>query len=157
VQAGGDAVDVLGLQRFPREYEAPGGVVVNDNASIAVEDLAAGRDDGQALDAVLEGKFGVAALLFNLQLPKAADEEQEDGYRGVLESRNFGSGETGAFLAHGTGFAKTLLGVRRREKIHARGFYNSVYRTPAYSRAARPIGVRGLSFRVRGPRKRKTL
>src|SRR6202011_649223 len=54
-QAFGDRPEVLHLQNFTREQQTEGGVVVDDDAAIAVEDLAAWRQYRNGLNAVLLG------------------------------------------------------------------------------------------------------
>ena len=95
VEAVGDFVDVLRLETFAGKHEAPGGVVIDDDAAIAVEDFAAGRDDGQGFDAVAFGAFVVDFGIFDLQIPETGDEEEEDGDGGVLERGHFRGGEAG--------------------------------------------------------------
>ena len=53
VQAFGDGPQMLHLQVFARQIQAEGGVIVDDHAAVAIQNLAARRQHGNRLDAVL--------------------------------------------------------------------------------------------------------
>jgi hypothetical protein len=99
IQAVGDGAQVFGFQGFAREDEAVRRVVIDDHAAVAVEDLAAGRRDGQLFDAVALGLLVVELMGLDLQSPEAGDEEQENGDAGILEDGYFHGGEFDVFAA----------------------------------------------------------
>ena len=69
-------------------------MIVDDHTSVAIENLAARRDDRELFDAIALGAFVVDFGIFNLQFPESGHEEQKNGDCEVLENRHFGSGET---------------------------------------------------------------
>ena len=98
VEAVGDFVQMLQLQVFAREDNAPGGLVIHDDAAIAVENLAARRAHRYHFHAIAFGTFAIDVRALNLQLPEAGNQEEENGDGGVLEARHLGGGEAG-FIA----------------------------------------------------------
>src|ERR1019366_1656484 len=68
-------------------------MVVDDNAPIAVEDLAAGGENRQGFDAVAKGGFAVDFGIANLKIPEAGDQEYKDGDGKILEYGDFAGGE----------------------------------------------------------------
>ncbi len=70
-------------------------MVVDDHAAVAIENLAARRDDGQRFDAVALGQLVVDLRVANLEVPEAGDQEEKDGNRYVLEYGDAPSGELG--------------------------------------------------------------
>src|SRR5258708_19219016 len=84
VEAVRDRLQVLHLQVFTRENQAVGVVVVDDNAAIAVEYLAARREYRDRLNAVLLSLFQVARRVAHLQVPEPPDQQYTDPHRQAL-------------------------------------------------------------------------
>ena len=70
-------------------------MVVDDDASVAVENSAAWGWYGKLLDSIALSGFAVNFRLLDLQLPEPGDQEEKDPDRKVLKSRHFTGGETG--------------------------------------------------------------
>ena len=86
VQAGGDLVGV-GLEvalLIAQQQDGKRRVVVDDDAAFAVEDLAARREDGHLLDAVLFGELAVVLAVRDLQAPQAEGENEKNSQQDVL-------------------------------------------------------------------------
>jgi len=61
-------------------------VIVDDDASIAVEDAPARRRQRLRFYAVGEGPFVIKLWILNLEAPEAGDEKDESDDRGVLKN-----------------------------------------------------------------------
>src|SRR6185437_3498366 len=94
IEALGDGLEVIFLEGFAGEDEFEGGVIIDDGASVAVANTAAGSGNRHALHAILQRLFVVDLRVFDLQFPEAGDEEEEDGNGAVLEDGNFPGRET---------------------------------------------------------------
>jgi hypothetical protein len=70
-------------------------MVVDDNASIAIEYLPPRRNDRERFNAIPLGLLTVYFRTLDLELPEAGDEEQENRYGDVLKSRQLGGRKTG--------------------------------------------------------------
>ena len=90
---------MLDLQGFAGQDETVGGMVVDDDAAVAVQDFAPRRRDGQGFDAVALGLVVVDLVVLDLQVPEAGDQKQEDKDAGVLEDGDFPGGELDVFTA----------------------------------------------------------
>src|SRR5262249_7424490 len=93
VQAVGDGLQMVHLQRVARKQEREGGMIVDDDASVAIENLPAGGQDRNRLDAVLFGPLLVNLRIPDLKVPETGDQEQENPDHQVLEKRDFAGGE----------------------------------------------------------------
>ena len=97
VQPGGDLVGV-GLQiavLIAQQQHRERRIVVDDDAAFAVEDLAARRQDGNLLDAVLFGQRAVVIAARDLQAPQPEGENQKNSQQDVLHC---GEPELGDFF-----------------------------------------------------------
>ena len=63
-------------------------LVIDDDPAIAIENLAARRENRRALDAVALRRFTVHVRILNLQLPEAGNQENKDGNGQVLKDRD---------------------------------------------------------------------
>src|SRR5262249_41980562 len=70
-------------------------VAVDDDAAIAIENLAAGCSDGLRLNMVTLGQLVVHLRILDLQGPETGDEKEEDGDAGVLEDGDLAGCELG--------------------------------------------------------------
>ena len=95
MEAVGDIVQMVLLEIFPRENQAPGRMVVDNHTAIAIENLAARGHDRQRFDAVPLGALVVDFRALDLQFPEAGDQEKENRDRDVLECGHLGGGKTG--------------------------------------------------------------
>ena len=93
IQALGDRPQVFHLQVFARQIQAEGGMIVDDHAAIAIQNLAARRQHRNRLDAVLERPLLINLGIANLQVPEAGDQEQKDGDGDVLKECDLLRGE----------------------------------------------------------------
>ncbi len=93
IQTFGDGAEVIIFQGFSRQDERVGGVVVDNHPAVAVQDFAARRRDGQGFDAVPVGLLVIHLRILDLKGPKPGNQEQEDGYGGVLEDGDLAGGE----------------------------------------------------------------
>ena len=91
----GDGLEVLLFQRLAGQDQSEGRVVVDDHAAVAVENAAARRQNGHALDAVGLRALVVKLRILHLQLPEAGDQKQEDDDGGVLKDGDFPGGARG--------------------------------------------------------------
>src|SRR5215468_1386094 len=76
------------FQRFAREDQAEGGMIVHDHTAVAVENAAAWGRDRHRFDAVLLRALVVKLRILYLKFPEAPNQKQENAYTGVLENRN---------------------------------------------------------------------
>ena len=76
-----DRRQVLPLDLIAIEQQRIGSLVVDDHAPVAVEDLAARRQDRRALDAVSLRRFAVDVRIFYLQFPEARDQKNKNSDR----------------------------------------------------------------------------
>src|SRR6516162_7049354 len=76
------------FQRFSREDQAEGGMIVHNHTAIAVENAAAGGQDRHGLDAVLLRTLVVKLGILYLKFPETPNQKQKNAYTGVLENRN---------------------------------------------------------------------
>jgi hypothetical protein len=87
VEAAGDerqiGVEVFDL--FAEEITGDGGVVVDEEAAFAVEEFAAGSEDGDLADAVGFGERAEAFGVEDLKTPEADEEHSEDKRDKVLD------------------------------------------------------------------------
>ena len=86
VQPGGDLVGI-GVQvavLIAQQQHGERRIVVDDDAAFAVEDLAARRQDGDLLDAVLFGQRCVVIAARHLQAPQPEGKNQKDSQQDVL-------------------------------------------------------------------------
>src|SRR5579864_6356573 len=71
VEAFGDGGEMLRFEVLAAEHDGPGGVVIDDDAAVTVEDFAARSGDGELFDAIALGEVAVDFGLLNLKLPEA--------------------------------------------------------------------------------------
>jgi len=94
VEAGGDewdvGIDVVGL--FAEEEAGDGGIVVDNDAAFAVEELAAGGEDGDLTDAVLFGEGAVVIFVEYSQAPHAREQGKNEHGDEVLRHGQFDRG-----------------------------------------------------------------
>src|ERR1019366_5296774 len=86
VQPCGDLVGV-GLQiavLIAQQQHRERRIVVHDDAAFAVQDLAARREDGDLLDAILFSQRAVITAARHLQAPQPEGKHQEDSQQNVL-------------------------------------------------------------------------
>jgi hypothetical protein len=93
MQAFGDLVQVVHLQVFARENNAPGGLVIHDDPAIAIQNFSTRGDDGKYFDTIAFRAFAVDFRAANLELPEAGNEKEKNGDGGVLEAGHLGGGE----------------------------------------------------------------
>src|SRR5664279_3747290 len=97
VQSGGDLVGVY-LEiavLIAQQQHGERGIVVNDDAAFAVKDLAARRQNGDLLDAVLFGQGAVVIAARHLQAPQPEGQHQKNSQQDVLHC---GKPELGDFF-----------------------------------------------------------
>ena len=70
-------------------------MIVDDDASVAIENFAAGCHNRQRFDAVPLGAFVINFRAFNLQFPKAGDQKKENSDSSILECCHLGGRKTG--------------------------------------------------------------
>ena len=93
LQAVGNLADVFQAQILPGQNQAERGVVVDDHAPIAVQDLPSRRGHRQRLDAVAIGLLAVELRVAHLQLPESRDQIQKHGHGQVLKHHDPRAGE----------------------------------------------------------------
>ena len=90
MQCLGNCRKVLPLDLIPVQDQRVGSLVVDHHAAIAVEKLAARRQDRRRLDAVPRRRFHVdVRILYSLKLPISGREKNEYGHYEVLKAGNF--------------------------------------------------------------------
>jgi hypothetical protein len=106
---------MLFFQRFASDNQAKRRVVVHDYAAIAVEDAAAGGQDGDGFDAVGLRLMIVKFRILYLELPETGDQEQKDDHRSVLKNGYFSRREVCIVTQRGfIGEFLFEIGVNRR-------------------------------------------
>src|SRR5438477_1184853 len=88
MQAFGDGGQVLQLEVFLGKLDHEGGLIVDDDAAVAIEDFAAGSKQRNGLDAIALGQRAVGFVFANLKHPETGDQKQEHRHGGVLEDRD---------------------------------------------------------------------
>jgi hypothetical protein len=91
--------DVVAL--FADEEAGDGGVVIDDEAVFAVEELAAGREDGDFADAVGFSEGVVILSADDLETPESEDENAHDGRDDVLDDGEADSRQFFFAVEHG--------------------------------------------------------
>ena len=92
-QALGDRFQVLGLEQLAVQNQAVGGTVVYDHAAVPIQDLAAGRQNGQRLNAVPKRRLAVILRIPDLKVPETRYQENKYCDSQILEQRNFARGK----------------------------------------------------------------
>src|SRR5271166_4810887 len=93
IQALGDWLEMLHLQRVPGNQDAERAVIVDNDPAVTVENLPSWSKHGNRLDAVLLGALLIYLRVANLQVPKTCDQKQKDRHHHVLKERDFASRE----------------------------------------------------------------
>src|SRR5437773_11377481 len=91
----GDRTQMLRFEVLSREQDAVGGVIVDDHAPVAIENLSPWRDDRDGLDPVGLGALAIDIGIANLQIPKPGDEKNENPHDSVLEKGDLFTREFG--------------------------------------------------------------
>src|ERR1051326_8228489 len=86
----GDCRKMLKLQALLRQAERGRWLVVDDHASIAVQNAPARRHQRNRFDPVAFGERAVALMFANLQNPKAQDQEKKHARGNILKNRDTG-------------------------------------------------------------------
>ena len=71
------------------EQQRVRGLIVDNDAPVAVQNLAARRKNRRAFDSIVLGRLTVDVRVLHLQRPEARNQKNEDPDRQVLENRNF--------------------------------------------------------------------
>ena len=93
MQARGDSRQVLFFQRFARKDEPERGVIVDNDAPIAIQNFSTRRRQRKRFDAVPLSRFVIKALVLHLQLPEARGKKYKNGYDAILNKRDFAGRE----------------------------------------------------------------
>ena len=93
------ALQVLHLQGVAGEDDAEGVVIIDDDAAVAVENLAARRDDGLRLDVIALGLFVVESADSGPAGPRSRRSGRGRRHAGVLEDGDLAGGELGIVAA----------------------------------------------------------
>jgi hypothetical protein len=120
VEALGDErqVGVEVFHLFAEEIAGDGGVVVDEEAAFAVEDLAARGEDGDFADAIGFGEGTEVFGVEDLEAPESGEEDDEDERDEILGGVKLADGELLGFAvgAGGLGFG---MGMRMVDGFHA--------------------------------------
>ena len=76
-------------------------MIVDDDATVAVQDAAAGGQNRHGFDAVLLGALIVELRILNLQPPEAGNQEEKDEDRGVLKDGDLASRKASVIAQRG--------------------------------------------------------
>jgi len=117
IQTGCDRREVFFFQVFPGQHDRPGGMIGDNHAFIAIEDLAPGRQDRELLHAVTLGQIAVNFRLLDLQLPETGDQENEDRDRNVLKCSHLPGREAG-IVANDAGVIDFTLEIWIEKAAH---------------------------------------
>jgi hypothetical protein len=120
VEAFGDEwqVGVEILHLFTEEIAGDGGVVVDEEAAFAVEELTARGEDGDFADAVGFGERTETIGVDDLKAPEAGEEDSEDKRHEILRGVQLADGQL-LGLAGGAGVLGFGMGMGMVDGFHA--------------------------------------
>jgi len=103
---------------FAEEVAGDGGVVVDEEAALAVEELAAGGEDGDFADTICFGERAETFGVEHLEAPESGEEDGEDKRDEVLGGVELADGQL-LGLADGADVLGFGMGMRMVDGFHA--------------------------------------